>query len=275
MCEVLIYNEFLNRTDWERLREDEDMHSSPFNPTPLQDLRRWADQNKSKFTDLKNGARKVLLNGAMANTIKFLHPYYADYAKLEAKGLNDTSVVTRVTSSGASALLTGDLEPTGWRALLENSHGEHFDIHSDVLKFPHHGGKWGISDTESLLSVVQPSVVILSVGTAKGETYGHPNKEVFEVLSSPLYSHIRVLCTQATSQCCESATNHRNSIIQCLDASAHSRGQERIGSKSGCPCAGTVVIELGDKASVLQPSQVFHQDKIIRPHFFKHKCVFP
>jgi beta-lactamase superfamily II metal-dependent hydrolase len=41
---------------------------------------------------------------------------------------------------------------------------------------PYHGGAWNASDTKTLLDAVQPSVVVISVGTV-GEKYKHPNQE--------------------------------------------------------------------------------------------------
>ncbi|HWS84822.1 MAG TPA: hypothetical protein VN207_11260, partial [Ktedonobacteraceae bacterium] len=111
---------------------------------------------------------------------------------------------------------------------------------------------------------MQPSVVVISVGTV-GEKYSHPNKEIFDVLSSPPYSHIRVLCTQATSQCQATVSDQKESVIQCLDQQADGNGLKRIGSKRGCPCAGTIIVELGEKARIVQPTTVFHQEKIILP----------
>ncbi len=197
-----------------------------------------------------------------------IHPYAIDLFSLEPKGLNNTSVVLHIIGSGSRALLTGDLEPAGWQMLQAN----HPDLRSDVLKFPHHGGAWNASNTKTLLDAVQPSVVVISVGT-EGEKYKHPNEEVFHTLSSPPYSHIRVLCTQVTTQCRASALGQKASVIHHLDQQANTKGCERIGSKHGCPCAGTIIIELGDKVRVIQPSQAFHQDSIIVPHFHSHKCV--
>jgi len=210
----------------------------------------------------------ISFEGTLARNIQLLHPYAIDLYTLEPKGLNNTSVVLRVLGPASSALLTGDLEPEGWRVLQ----AIYRDLHSDILKFPHHGGAWDTSNTKALLDAVQPSVVVISVGTV-GEKYKHPNKEVFDVLSSPPYSHIRVLCTQATSQCQMDVSDQKQSIIQCLDQQAGGNSLKRIGSKRGCPCAGTIIVELGEKACVVQPTTAFHQEKVIRPHFRAHKCI--
>lgn len=143
------------------------------------------------------------------------------------------------------------------------------DLHSDVLKFPHHGGAWKDTDVNNLLDVVDPSIVIISVGS-EGQRYNHPNPSVFEAISKR--SHIRVLCTQATNQCRQSVLSQKAAVTNLLKAQANKSGRKLIGSNRGCPCAGTVIIELKDKAHVLQPDIQFHQESIIKPHFTDHKC---
>lgn len=280
-CELLAFNEIFNKNIARILAEDHDLHSEETfalvsealaraKKTPLQDIFRWRAKNKSKFDDLKVRAGLPPFKGILAN-VKLLHPYAADYSSVELKGLNNTSIVLRVQGPNSSALLTGDLEPAGWQYLREN-HSK--DLQCNVLKFPHHGGAWGKTETESLLDTVKPSVIIISVGT-EGEKYKHPNKEVFEVLESPPYSHIHVLCTEATNQCQASVLSQREPIIQYLDKQAESNSRKRVGSKRGCPCAGTIIVELGNEAQVVQPSIILHRDNIIRPHFHMHKCPLP
>ncbi len=272
VCDVLAFNEIFNQKNLQVLINDRDSHSSEAlvlrKMTPLQDLMSWRDQNKSKYAYLQFQAGPLPFKGTLAGNIQLLHPYAADFRRLEAKGLNNTSIILRIRGPGSSTLLTGDLEPNGWQYLQANQS----DLRSDILKFPHHGGAWNATNTKSLLDAVKPSVVVISVGS-DGEKYNHPNEEVFRVLSSPPYSHIRILCTQATNQCQESVLDQKQSVIQHLNRLANSRGYERIGSKRGCPCAGTIVIELGDEACVVQPITAYHQDSIIRLHFHTHKCV--
>ena len=47
----------------------------------------------------------------------------------------------------------------------------------DVLKFPHHGSKTGM--TEMFLEAIKPKEAIISVGK---NTFGHPAREVLEML---------------------------------------------------------------------------------------------
>lgn len=82
---------------------------------------------------------------------------------------NADSVVLKVTMNNFSALFTGDLDDKAELALSNT--GVLTDI--DVLKVPHHGSKYGAS--ESFLKTVKPEVAVISVG--KKNTYGHPNRD--------------------------------------------------------------------------------------------------
>lgn len=282
-CEKLACGKIINRKISDQLKQDSDGHQQEAIPdepkqgktyrrTVLQNIKDWCQEDKRRYIDpsVEGEVSSLPFKGTLAKNIYLIHPYAFDlFNGLEIKGLNNTSIVLHIISSGSSVLLTGDLEPAGWKLLQKN----HPHLHSDLLKFPHHGGAWNAEDTKSLLDAVQPSVVVISVGTV-GEKYKHPNKEVFQTLALPEYSHIQVLCTQATNQCQMKVSDQRQAITQLLDQQANSRGRDRVGSRRGCPCAGTIIIELDDGLRVIQPLSTFHQDSIIMPHFKTHKCVF-
>ncbi len=192
--------------------------------------------------------------------IKLLHPYTLDVGTL---GMNDTSIILAVEGSETTALLTGDLEPNGWNTLKKsNSYLKH-----DVLKWPHHGA-WRDADPDLVLDDVSPSVIVISVGT-EGERYNHPN---LEVLQAAAKRKIRLLCTQATSSCSTNILNKRTSLLAEFEKEASNRQVKLINTKGGCPCAGTVVIELATTVHVLQPELTFHQNTIIKPFYDTHQC---
>lgn len=277
-CEVVTFNEDYNQRNPKQLTPDADGHSSSYDqpligtkklvPASLLNLFRWCKQHPEQCTNLKAGRSLFPIEGKLASGIKLLHPYFADYLDLRTKGLNNTSTVLRIIGSKASALLTGDLEPEGWRRLC--SHHPH--LQSDVLKLPHHGGAWTSEEIDDLLDKVNPSVVVISVGSV-GIKYNHPHPDVFTALAKR--SHIRVLCTQATDQCQQHARvqDEIDAVVQKFKVGADKNGQQKIlSSKKGCPCAGTIVIELEREARVLQPTMAFHRDSIIKTHYKAHKC---
>jgi hypothetical protein len=113
--------------------------------------------------------------------------------------------------------------------------------------------------------------VVISVGSSGYEKYVHPNPDVFEVFKK--HPNIRLLCTQATNQCRDDVMTQSKSVRAFLTEQAHKNGKTLIGSKRGCPCAGTIVVELGENARVIQPDPSLHQ-KIITSHFHNHQCRF-
>lgn len=88
--------------------------------------------------------------------------------------LNNYSIVTELRFLNFKALLTGDIEIEGINELLID--GKIKDV--DYLKVPHHGSKNNIST--GLLKFSNPEVAVISVGK---NSYGHPNKEVLDLLN--------------------------------------------------------------------------------------------
>lgn len=276
-CEVLACNDIRSPRPRKmpKLQHDADGHSTfyeqPFmGRTSLANLFLWCRQNKLKCEPIRVTKRCLPFTGTLAKSLQLVHPYHADYDTLKSQGLNNTAVVLRISGPHSSALLTGDLEPSGWQQLQIN----HPELRSDVLKFPHHGGAWDDATTDMLLDAIKPSIVVISVGTVGGEKYQHPNADIFTALSKR--PDIRVLCTQATHLCHEqkSVLTERNSVVDRFQAEASRSNQRPILSRDerSCPCAGTIIVELGDKARVLLPEITFHRESIIKSHFKRHKC---
>lgn len=91
-------------------------------------------------------------------------------------GLNDYSVVLRLTYGSCSFLFTGDAETTAEQAMLESG----AELHADVLKLGHHGSS--TSTSQAFLDRVQPKYAIISCG--KDNDYGHPHKETLSRIKS-------------------------------------------------------------------------------------------
>jgi len=294
-CERLCFNPLVkNRKLRETLVRDKDKHSSDSQGdnkarvTAYENLLEAIRRHKSRFRRIfEQDDYPLPIQGDLAQFIKVIHPHSADFESLLAtKELNNSSVVLHIASHDSSALLMGDLEPAGFEVLHDN----HPDLQANVVKMPHHGGGWTQSETTRLLNQTQPSVVVISVGTTsrggmhvdKSNRYGHPTDGVFEALSEwkreqqPLH----LLCTQATSQCkaalldASQRATVRDALLKLYRIQANRVGRKMIGSKKGCPCAGTVVIELVDQVNVLQPTLPFHHNVIIK-HLTEHRCHLP
>jgi competence protein ComEC len=274
-CERLIFNWPSNH---QQIVPDADEHSEIYTDpkqrerarrTAYQELIAWAEHeaNIHSCTPLlrpRNGDR-LEIEGAIAQAIRILQPAHSQMGGLIQRGLNNTSAVLRIEGPGSSALLTADLEPVGWSELSRH----HPDLRSDVLKFPHHGA-WKEANPADILATVEPSIVVISVGT-DGIRYDHPNSNVFRAIRDR--SETRLLCTQATSRCVENPNSRKVAIDAVLELDATSRGSKHIRTPRGCPCAGTIIIELGEQVKILQPDTSVHREQIIRRFLNSHQCV--
>ncbi len=87
--------------------------------------------------------------------------------------LNQFSLVFLLNYKNFQALLMGDADSSVQNNISLPSGLSHLDI----LKFPHHGSKTGI--TENFLGRIRPSQAVISVGQ---NSYGHPTTEALELL---------------------------------------------------------------------------------------------
>jgi competence protein ComEC len=107
---------------------------------------------------------------------------------------NLASIVFRGSVYGRSLLISGDADGRVWRRLIEESK----TVQADILRWPHHGGTFqraSGASIEQLLDAVQPTHVLVSVGTRN--RYGHPNQEVIAAISC----RARLACTEVTGKC--------------------------------------------------------------------------
>ena len=88
---------------------------------------------------------------------------------------NSASIVMRLHYGETSFLFSGDL-PKNIEKYLVGLHGN--ALRSNVLKIGHHGSR--TSTSEEWLRTVDPEVAVISAG--KDNRYGHPHKEVVELL---------------------------------------------------------------------------------------------
>lgn len=90
----------------------------------------------------------------------------------EYEDLNDMSAVLKFTYEDASFLLTGDMEKTAERDLLESGQS----MGARVIKLGHHGSS--TSSSQAFLEAVDPSYAVISCG--EGNKYNHPHTETLE-----------------------------------------------------------------------------------------------
>ena len=92
-----------------------------------------------------------------------------------AVNVNDLSLVTQLTTPKATVLFTGDAS-----AHVLNSLKIEQKTRNIILKVPHHGSKYGLSQKSIMLA--DPRVAVISAG--KNNSYGHPSHEVLDLLKA-------------------------------------------------------------------------------------------
>lgn len=125
---------------------------------------------KSQIFTLKRGDRIVVDD----LTFDFLWPSSEQISVRNANSkidLNETSYVVRMTKGNFCAYLTGDVPKTILPFVMDKP--------CEFLKVAHHGSKTG---TDSfVLERSGAKIAVIQVG--KNNRYGHPNKEVIDVLN--------------------------------------------------------------------------------------------
>ncbi|MBN2529528.1 MAG: DNA internalization-related competence protein ComEC/Rec2 [Deltaproteobacteria bacterium] len=107
-------------------------------------------------------------------TAVVIHPCVKHSSYFPTLSFNDNSIVVRLSYTGHSVLLPGDLSRDGEEIVLASPH----QLHSDILKLGHHGSS--SSSTKPFLERVRPHIAIASSGYFN--QFGFPSKPVVERL---------------------------------------------------------------------------------------------
>ncbi|WP_047981439.1 DNA internalization-related competence protein ComEC/Rec2 [Ornithinibacillus contaminans] len=94
---------------------------------------------------------------------------------VDRNGTNENSLVFDVRLGKQNWLFSGDIDKEAELAILNR----YPNINIDILKVAHHGSN--TSSDPQFLKSIQPSYALISVG--KGNSYGHPTKEVIDLLA--------------------------------------------------------------------------------------------
>lgn len=111
------------------------------------------------------------------------------WKQADVSNANNNSLVIRIDYGKSSVLITGDLEDTAIEALIKRYEGTSM-LDADVYVCGHHGSKNGT--TKALLQKISPKYAVISMGDVSRETqwtawaYGHPNKNILDMLQSSI-----------------------------------------------------------------------------------------
>ncbi len=111
------------------------------------------------------------------------------WKQADVSNANNNSLVIRIDYGKSSVLITGDLEDRAIEGLIKRYEGTSA-LDADVYVCGHHGSKNGT--TKALLQKISPKYAVISMGDLSRETlwtawaYGHPNKNVLDMLQSSI-----------------------------------------------------------------------------------------
>ncbi|MBU4030679.1 MBL fold metallo-hydrolase [Patescibacteria group bacterium] len=136
--------------------------------------RELIDEKNIPLTIAQAGQKIILSEGIV---LEILWP---EQPLVDAKSVNNASVVSRLIYRQTEFLLTGDIEKKIENILIERN----TNLESDILKVPHHGSK--TSSSYNFIKAVNPKISVISVG--ENNRYKHPNQEVLDILKNAFIS---------------------------------------------------------------------------------------
>jgi competence protein ComEC len=120
--------------------------------------------------------------------VELFHPYSEERKEQlmeNSAGMNNNSLVLKLSYGGKSLLFPGDLEGAGEEAVISRAGSL---LRSDILLAPHHGSRH--SCTKAFLQMVRPQTCIISSG--HGNYFGFPHSETLQRLRAAGSQVIRI-----------------------------------------------------------------------------------
>ena len=133
----------------------------------MAELRRLVNEKGIPYTVLRAGMEIDLPDGSV---ISVLHPSGEFLRENPNVSDNNTSITLLLKTQGISLLLTGDMEKSVEKLLLESGAA----LAADILKVPHHGSR--TSSSAKFIKAVSPKYAVISAG--QYNRFRHPSKEV-------------------------------------------------------------------------------------------------
>jgi len=121
---------------------------------------------------------KIIFSGHQISTPMVTFDVLYPFESLEGikmKNTNNSSVVLHLIFKDTSFLLTGDIENSAEREIIEKNNLKN----SDVLKIAHHGSK--TSSLEEFIGIINPIIAVISVD--ENNYYNHPHPAILELLN--------------------------------------------------------------------------------------------
>lgn len=139
-----------------------------------------------KYVNIMSMKNMVTTYQEYEGDIKFADSkfYFMPMQKEKYSNVNDYSLVMKVTFNDVKILLTGDIEKTRERELLNSEQ----DISATIYDAAHHGSR--TSNQPEFLDKVNPQYVLISSNNRGDNLFGHPVKSFMDYLKEkqiPVY----------------------------------------------------------------------------------------
>jgi beta-lactamase superfamily II metal-dependent hydrolase len=152
-------------------------------PTPIQRLSHL-DVHLPGF-DGANGGAAIRVLAPVEKSVGG-QPALRSYAAAADKNTNGNSLLLRLDYGRSRILLTGDLNLSSQRALLEDYVGQRIEFQCDVAKACHHGSE---DVSYEFLSAMRPGVTVISSGDNEG--HDHPRPSIVAASATTGYVEIK------------------------------------------------------------------------------------
>lgn len=113
-------------------------------------------------------------------------------ANATLQGVNNQSIVGKLTFGDFSILFTGDIEKDAEKILCKSG----VNLESTILKACHHGSK--TSNTDNFVAHVKPTFVFISAGL--NNKFGHPHKSALRTYRENFVLDENIFCTAFNGQ---------------------------------------------------------------------------
>src|SRR5947207_2063154 len=162
-----------------------------------------------------------------------------------------SAVISIIHQDHRVAILPGDIDEVG----LKNLADDYEELYTDLLVFPHHGGRSGHTDNEQfaqlLCSLVKPKVVLFSFDRNK---FSNPREDIMKGIKT-VVPKVYIACTQLSKNCAAQLPNSDLAHLSKLLSKSR---------KNKCSCGGTMLVKLNGNQTFSGSPFMKHQQFVER-----------
>jgi competence protein ComEC len=234
----------------------------------LKDAQKRGTKVSSELTTVKTGS----LNTGLVN-IEVIAPTPelilggaggTDFRGKKLTSNSVSAVIGVVHNEHRIAILAGDIDQVGFDNLIQDS----TSLNTDILVFPHHGGKPGSADAKTFAqefcSFFKPKLIVFSIDRNR---FSNPRPEIIEGLRSVL-PDAHILCTQLSIQCAASLPTSPPTHLSTIPAKG------LVNNSNSC-CGGSLIIKLDGSSTIYDQIDLHKEfvDQVSSPICRKYSII--